>query len=108
MTERNAKPLKVLIRQLGMNVNLNALFGKPLSVLGHTKFFEPVRNLLHRGHQRSPRELIEFSTTGTESLHRYVRDITRRNMQYRAARRYRSLAPSIDVLASWSCWPIAK
>src|SRR5215471_2306653 len=76
MPERNSKPLKVLIRQLKKNVDLNALFGKALGVLGHAEFFEPVRNLLHGGHQRSRRGMTEFSITATESLHQYVPDGT--------------------------------
>ena len=51
MTEWDAESLQILIRQLWKNVDLNALFGKPLCVLGHAEFFEPVGNLLHGGHR---------------------------------------------------------
>jgi len=53
-----------------------------------------------------PSGLTEFSTTGTESLHRSMRDITRRNMRYRApagtdsslpARRHRPPNPAVPI-----------
>jgi hypothetical protein len=47
------------------SAEVNAIFGKSLGVLGHADLFEPVRNLLHRGHQGG-RGLDH----GTESLHR--------------------------------------
>ena len=56
-----------------------------------------------------PSGLTEFSTTGTESLHRSMRDITRRNMRYRApagtdsslpastSRRHRPPSPAVPI-----------
>jgi hypothetical protein len=49
--QRDAKLLEVLIGQMAENRRINIVFGKALRVLGHVKFFEPVRNLLHGGHQ---------------------------------------------------------
>jgi hypothetical protein len=51
--ERNAKIFEVLVGQVGENGNINVVLDEPLRVLGHAEPFEPVRNLLHRGHQRS-------------------------------------------------------
>jgi hypothetical protein len=39
---------------------MNVLVGKALRVLGHTEFFEPVRDLLHRGHQGSDVAYLSF------------------------------------------------
>ena len=44
------------------------IFGKTLRVLGHAELFEPVRNLLHRGHDflacasgsAAPRETVSW------------------------------------------------
>ena len=36
---------------------VNAIFDKAIGVLGHAELFELVRNLLHRGGQRSARGL---------------------------------------------------
>ena len=36
---------------VGKDAEVNAIFGEPLRVLGHDALFEPIRNLLHRGHQ---------------------------------------------------------
>jgi hypothetical protein len=52
MTNGYAEPVKVLFCQLGKNVEINVVVGKTLGILGHTEFFQPVRNLLHRGYQR--------------------------------------------------------
>jgi hypothetical protein len=38
-----------LIGQVGENRQVNAVFSKTLGVLGHAKFFEPIRNPLHCG-----------------------------------------------------------
>lgn len=43
-----------------------------IGVLGHAEFFEPVRNLFRPPGSR--RDLTEFSTTATGSLHRQMRD----------------------------------
>jgi hypothetical protein len=40
--------------------------------------FEPIRNLLPGGHQRSRRGLTEFSTAAGRSLHQYISDGTPR------------------------------
>jgi hypothetical protein len=34
------------------NGKIDLVLHKALRVLGHSEFFEPVRNLLHRGHRR--------------------------------------------------------
>ena len=39
------------------DAQVNAIFDKAIGVLGHVELFEPVRNLLHRGNQRSARGL---------------------------------------------------
>src|SRR5215472_15033143 len=49
--ERNAKVFEMLIGQVGENGHINVVLGKPLSILGHAEFFEPVRNSLHRDRQ---------------------------------------------------------
>ena len=41
---------QVLIGEVTKNREINAVFGKGLRVLGHAERFEPIRNLLHRGH----------------------------------------------------------
>ena len=40
----------MLIGQVGKDREINAVFGKPVQVLGHAEFFQPVGNLLHCGH----------------------------------------------------------
>ena len=49
MPEKDADVLKVLIGQVAERLDSNAVLGKALGVLGHAEFFEPARNLLHRG-----------------------------------------------------------
>ena len=39
----------MLIRQVGKDREINAIFGKTLRILGHAELFEPIRNLLHGG-----------------------------------------------------------
>jgi len=51
MPKENAYVLEVLIGQIAERRNTYAVFGKALRILGHAECFEPVRNLLHRGHQ---------------------------------------------------------
>jgi hypothetical protein len=41
--------LEVLISQMAQYRDINSVLGKAVGVLGHAKFFEPVRNLLHCG-----------------------------------------------------------
>ena len=50
MPKRYADILEVLIAKMGEYGNINFILGKTLSVLPKTEPFEPVRNLLHRGH----------------------------------------------------------
>ena len=49
---RTAKP-SFLGAQLAdrFDGNIDPVLNKALGVLGHAEFFEPVSNLLHRGHQ---------------------------------------------------------
>jgi hypothetical protein len=70
-----------LLGQVGKNGNIDLVFGKTLSVLGHPEIFEPLRNLLHGGHQRSRRGMTEFSTTATESLYLNLRAVERKGLQ---------------------------
>jgi hypothetical protein len=49
--ERDAKVFEMLLGQVGKNGNIDLVFGKTLSVLGHAEFFQPVGNLLHGGHR---------------------------------------------------------
>jgi hypothetical protein len=49
MAEQDAEFLKILIRQIGENAEVDPVLGKTLSVLPKSELFEPVRNLLHRG-----------------------------------------------------------
>jgi hypothetical protein len=84
MTKRDAKPLKVLIRQLRKNVDLYTLFGKPIGVLGNAELFEPVRNLLHRGHRGPVGTCPRFWITATRRLYRLVRDSTRPYRDFRS------------------------
>ena len=46
VADRNAKAIKVRIRQLADDFNIDVILGKALGVLGHAELFEPVRNLL--------------------------------------------------------------
>jgi hypothetical protein len=55
MPKQDADILEILIGQMAECRDIDPVLGKALSVLGHAKFFEPVRNLLHRG---PPREFI--------------------------------------------------
>jgi hypothetical protein len=60
---------------LRKNVDLNALLN--LSAYSDMpSFFEPVRNGLHGGHQRSRRGMTELSTTALDSLYQRVHDST--------------------------------
>jgi hypothetical protein len=77
MTNGDAKPVKVLFCQLGKNVEVNVVFGKTLRVLGHTEFFQPVRNLLHRGYQRP---IVDYQW----SLSEYFHDSTLRILRFSA------------------------
>jgi hypothetical protein len=56
-----------LICEVRKHAEVDAIFGETLGVLGHAEFFEPVRNLLHRGDQ----DLVvaEFWPTATKSVH---------------------------------------
>ena len=49
MSERDAKPIKVLVGQFVENIDVDVVVGKGLRVLGHAELFEPIRNPLHRG-----------------------------------------------------------
>jgi hypothetical protein len=51
ITEQDTEVFKVLVREVGKDAQVNAIFDKAIGVLGHPEHFEPVRNLLHRGHQ---------------------------------------------------------
>ncbi len=50
-SERDPHVLQILIGQMGEFGYVNLILGKTLGVLPETELFEPVRNLLHRGHQ---------------------------------------------------------
>ena len=41
----------MLISQMAKDGKINIVIGKGLSISGHAEVFEPVLNLLHRGHQ---------------------------------------------------------
>jgi hypothetical protein len=45
----NADLLKILIRQVAQNSEIDIVLGKALGVLRHAELFEPVRYLLHCG-----------------------------------------------------------
>jgi hypothetical protein len=47
MSERYAKPIKVLIGQFVENVNVDVVLGKALRVLSETELLKPVSDLLH-------------------------------------------------------------
>jgi hypothetical protein len=52
MTKRgNPKFFQVLVRQIRQDARIDVILSKALSVLPETELFEPVGNLLHRGHQ---------------------------------------------------------
>ena len=52
------------IGQVGKGRKINSVFGEALEVLGHTEFFEPVRNLLHNvAPERATSTSREFSNT---------------------------------------------
>jgi hypothetical protein len=50
----------MLIGQVGENGNIDPVLDKTVGVLGQAKLFEPVGNLLHPGHQKSRRGLVDF------------------------------------------------
>jgi hypothetical protein len=52
MPEQDANVLEVLIGEMAERSDTNPVFSKALGVLGHAELFEPVSNLLHRGHSR--------------------------------------------------------
>jgi hypothetical protein len=52
--ERNTEVFEMLIGQVGETA-ISMSFSANLAVLGHSELVEPVRNLLHRGHQRRRR-----------------------------------------------------
>ena len=43
------KAIKVRVRQLTEDFNVDIVFGELLRIFGHADLFEPVRNLLHGG-----------------------------------------------------------
>jgi hypothetical protein len=45
---RDTNLFEILIGQVTQNIEINIILGKALSVLPEAKFFEPVRNWLHR------------------------------------------------------------
>src|SRR5215469_14671657 len=49
--KRDAEIFEMLLGQVGKNGNIDLVFGKALSVLGHAEIFEPLLNLLHGSHQ---------------------------------------------------------
>jgi hypothetical protein len=54
MTERHHPDLfEILIVQITQNRKIDVILTKALRILLNAEPFEPVRNLLHRGHQRS-------------------------------------------------------
>ena len=70
MPDGHAKSIKVLVRQLAENLNIDVVLGKALRVLGHAELFEPVRNLLHCGPSSGGLFLAgqSFWTRATEGL----------------------------------------
>src|SRR5262249_54642244 len=66
IAEQDTKVFKVLVCQVLEDREVNSVLRKPLHVLGHAEFFEPVRNLLHRGHQG--RSWSSFWATATKSV----------------------------------------
>ena len=71
----------MLISQMAKDGKINIVIGKGLSILGHAELFEPVLNLLHRGHQ-GPSWPERGLNLGDGSLHRYVSDITCRMRRF--------------------------
>ena len=59
MPKQDANIFEILISQMGERRDIYSVLGKASRVLGHAELFEPVRNLLHRGHRQlsSPTEL---------------------------------------------------
>jgi hypothetical protein len=51
VAERHNPDFEILIGQLSNDAFIDVVFDKAIGVLGHAEFFEPVRNLWHRGHQ---------------------------------------------------------
>ena len=51
MVNSHAKPIKILIRQLLEDIQVDVVFSKALRLHGHAELIEPVRNPFHRGHQ---------------------------------------------------------
>ena len=78
ITEQDVQSFQVLTREIGNDAEINSIFDKTLRVLGHAELFEPVRNLLHLGQQRSRRGPSNFLITAAESLHRQILDSTSR------------------------------
>src|SRR5262249_4702000 len=65
--EQDPYVLEVLIGQMAEDRKINSILGKTFDVLGHLELFEPVRNLLHRGHQGLV--VAELWPTATKSIH---------------------------------------
>ena len=51
IAEQDPRVLQISIGEIGKDAEVNAIFDETLRVLGHAEFFEPVGNLLHRGHR---------------------------------------------------------
>jgi len=51
IAEQDPQLLQILIGEIGKDAEVNAIFDETLRVLGHAESFEPVGNLLHRGHR---------------------------------------------------------
>jgi hypothetical protein len=58
------------------------VFNETFRVLGHTEFFEPIRNLLHRGH-RGP-VVAEFLATAVKELIKNIPAMARLAAQQRS------------------------
>ena len=85
MTKRSdTEVFQILICQIPENREIDIVVSKALGVLGHPKLFEPVRNLLHRGH-RTPQSCSNNLWTRAieiETLSQYLpRGICRSSVQ---------------------------
>jgi hypothetical protein len=53
-----------LVREVGKDAQVNAIFDKAIGVLGHAEFFEPVCNLLRRSHRMPlPRRVFHHANS---------------------------------------------
>jgi hypothetical protein len=99
ITEQDPHFFQVLIREIRKDAEVNAIFDETLGILAHAELFEPVRNLLHRGHQGPVVACLNFGPP----QHRVYTD--RSAVARVAAQRFLLLSRQDAALRSnWANW----